>query len=151
MKRNPRVSKLKCSPAAERIRPPPVHYNYDELTDCPCHLCVGVRLLGADAAVKRAMLEADGGRFADVPPEKRYEPLSIAFLAQSNRRDLYCELSYLTSYKAWSAQFLAWVLGLIEDPTWRSEAWWAWRSQTRTLGSWIKAWYDTDPPFRPAP
>ena len=143
----PAVSNLRCLPVPERVSPPPGHFNYDALEDCPCHLCEGVRRLGAEAVDKRILLEEDGDRFADLPPEKRYEPISISFLAQSNRRDLYCELSFLTQGRTWSKQFLRWVLDKIEDHEWHGEAWWAWRSQTRSLGSWIKEWYDTDPPF----
>ena len=142
------MSNLRCLPVPDRVRPPIDHFNYDELHNCPCHLCEGERRLGAEAQDKRILLEEEGERFGpDVPPEKRYEPISIAFLAQSNRRDLYSELSWLTQGRGWRAQFLRWVLDRIEDHEWHGEPWWAWRSQTRTLGSWIKEWYDTDPAF----
>lgn len=106
-------------------RPGQDHYNYDLLHDCPCRLCSGYRVLEASAKRRRA----SGGPACDIP-----------FIAQSMRRDTYSELTYVVRDRAWAAEFLAWVLAILDDRGCKDDHWWAIRAQERSLGQWIEDW-----------
>jgi hypothetical protein len=131
-----------CLPPSRRINPSDPnpnedHYNYDDLdNDCPCCLCASYR--SAKAELDVATVEADGLNWKGMCDRaKRRRRAHIRMLAVSNKRDLYCEMSYLTHTKRDGPEIMAWILGKLKT---RSQGWWANHSAKRTLGSWILEW-----------
>jgi hypothetical protein len=130
-------------------RPPDEHFNYDELEKCPCSLCVRSRVTGSVMA--RVRTENDEGEMVG-PMGRGYEQTTVTawqyaeiqrrYAIATNKRNLYCELSWLTRNKKWRPIFLTWVLGKIEDKNWASEGFWSNRCEIKSLGSWIEDWYN---------
>ena len=127
--------------------PPYDHYNYDDLEDCPCFLCVRGRK--ADKLISRFRVINDDGEIIGLMgrgydqsavPAWQYAEIHRRYTIDTNKRVLYCELSFITKNKKWRDQFLTWVLHKIEDPTWVTPGFWSNRVEVKSLGSWISDW-----------
>jgi hypothetical protein len=131
-------------------QPPRIHYNYDELETCPCFLCVRSRTMGE--VIGRVRSENDDGEMVGpmgrgygqtTVPAWQYAEIQRRYAIATNKRNLYCELSWLTRNKTWQEQFLSWVLDRIDDPKWASEGFWSNRCEIKSLGSWVADWYES--------
>jgi hypothetical protein len=113
------------------------HFNYDELdVNCSCSLCDAYRK--AKIELEEASIAAEGLSWKGMCDEsKRRRKAHIRMLAISNKRDLYCEMSFLTHGKRDGHEIMAWIQGKLKT---RSAGWWANHSAKRTLGSWILEW-----------
>lgn len=131
------------------------HYNYDQLDQCTCRLCARHRMLMQRVRRLRKVNANDSVWLADeqiTHADRGFLVLYNRYLASANKRDLYCEASYLTRGKKWAPVFLAWLLARIEDPNWQTVGWWVAKAEGKTLGSWIGDWRDeTAAPPPPAP
>lgn len=125
----------------ENFRFPAVeHYNYDEIdVDCTCTLCTSYKESMADYVHTLSLVPGHGWHCkCQLCKQKRAQ--HQAMLAISNKRDLYCELSYLTDEHPFSAPFLGWVLTKIRDMKFKSEAWWASHCPKKPLRAWMNEW-----------
>lgn len=124
----------------EAIPTPRQHFNYDDVdVFCRCRLCLEYFDATQDFAYFLAMTE--GHRWhCDCylcGQKRQYHQIS---LASGSRRDLYCELSFLTHEHPFAPQFLGWILKLVWDANFKTDSWWANHSQKRPLKVWMDDW-----------
>lgn len=124
----------------EAIDPPREHFNYDDIDlFCRCTLCV--KYFEAVLDFEFFLSVTEGHRWhctCYLCGQKRKHHTTS--LAESSRRDLYSELSYLTHAHPFAPPFLNWVLRIIRDATFKSESWWASHAQKRALSTWMVDW-----------
>lgn len=58
----------------------------------------------------------------------------------TNKRDIYSELSYLTSGHKFGATFLGWVYQRMIDENFKPPHWWADTAASITLRGWMNEW-----------
>lgn len=121
------------------------HYDYDELDDparpCGCCLCQNVRVLAEKRRAARA--DREGQAFvADTDESIEWRRAMREHLAASNKRDLFSECCFLFRQERWRDEFLTWLLGRIQDSTWRTPYWWVREAEIKSLGSWVEDWFE---------
>lgn len=131
------TSKLRADDPAD---PPRAHYNYDDIdVFCRCPLCQ--TYFSAVQDYEHFLSLTTGHRW-HCPcylcgQRRAFHQIS---LAQGSRRDLYCELSFLTHEHPFAPQFLGWILRLIRDTSFHTDTWWATHSHKRPLSAWMNDW-----------
>lgn len=129
------------------------HYDYGELDECPCLLCARHRVLLSEVVVASVPTVGHPMDCRCEPCRTRLKLARIA-LAWSNRRDAYCEIAFLVRDKAWRKSILEWMFNEVSqmhDPetgTGRSQHWWIYRSEEKSLAEWIEDWMETLPGLR---
>lgn len=120
--------------------PPTVHFNYDDLDEkCHCALCSEYRSTLAHYIRRRKDTKGHSATcdcFMCVSKQAAILEMRVA----SNKRDIYCELSYLTNQHRLGSQFLRWVYAKMTDEKFRGADWWANSSMQLTLRNWMDQW-----------
>lgn len=128
-----------CSPQPNK--PPIVHFNYDDLDEnCHCALCSEYRSTVAHYIQRRRDTRkhsAECDCFMCVSKQAAILEMRVA----SNKRDIYSELSYLTSAHRLGAEFLRWVYARMTDESFRGPEWWANDSMRLSLRAWMDEWH----------
>ena len=120
--------------------PPVAHYNYDELEDdCHCPLCESYRESVKHLMECRRMTRRHPVTCTCWTCNNKRQAALDAVVA-INKRDLYSELSYLTSGHKLGATFLRWIYDRITDENFRSPQWWATDVNRIALKSWMDTW-----------
>lgn len=97
------------------IFPPTDHYDYDDLESCECELCTSFR------EARTTFRELEGGY---LNKEAGAEKIKMNFIAATNKRDLYCELSFRMRSEPDGEPFLRWLFTqIVKSP--KSAGWWA--------------------------
>jgi hypothetical protein len=105
---------------------PTEHYDYDELEWCTCELCERQRALGVSY---RALTDGYHGQSG--------KETKIAFMAASNKRDIYCELSFRMRDEPDALPFMRWVFTELTHSE-KSNGWWAIRAANYLPINYIK-------------
>lgn len=122
--------------------PPASHFDYDETeASCRCRLCDGYRRAKADYETVK-VLRARHHRFCRCTSCSAHRDLFVTYLAASNQREVYSELSFsLVSVPRphqLAGECLKWVYSRIIDPDYKNTLWWALTSDRRLLRTWIE-------------
>jgi hypothetical protein len=95
---------------------------------------------GVETPALRSVLYENALPNPKVPKSPVLQAAQRDALVSANKRDLYCELSFLSRGRSWQALFMAWVWKRISDPEWKREPWWFKEAEKRPLWNWIEDW-----------
>jgi hypothetical protein len=131
------------------------HFDYPDLDEklCPCTLCLKMRALNAYLAEAVTATSEHKGMCACDECKERGKRARAA-LAWSNRRDTYSEMSFLVQDKTWRTSLLRWLFAEVTKPradpslTGRSDHWWIYEAEQKSLAEWIEDWLETLPNAR---
>lgn len=107
--------------------------------NCGCGICIDWRETKGtyEAATARVVSHDRSCSCADCGAMRK---LRTAYFAANNRRDLYCEISYLVTYsrdlKPYEDRAMKWLSNEIAAPG-RSDGWWEGRAPYYSLGYWL--------------
>jgi hypothetical protein len=138
--RLPLVLPLRVIDASDHPLPPQNHFNYDDIdVFCRCALCTEYYRATGEFSFHTKLTVGHKWHCKCFMCSQRREA-HIESLAAGSRRDLYSELSYLTHGHPYANRFLYWILQLIRDPCYKSDAWWATHSPKKPLNAWMNEW-----------
>jgi hypothetical protein len=126
--------------------PPIIHFNYDETdASCRCSLCTGFRAAKIQyESVRRE--RAKHHRYCKCDDCAVHKQSLYTYLAASNKREIYSELSYVLMSKdkphRLAVKCLQWAYEKILDPDFRNTRWWALNSDQRLLRRWMEDFQD---------
>jgi hypothetical protein len=122
--------------------PPTIHFNYDEMDlACRCQLCTG--FIEAKTLYEATKDDrAKHHRYCRCDSCVGHKERLLAFLAASNKREIYSEISYALMAApephTLAAACLRWLYEKILDPDYHNTSWWALQADRRLLRSWIE-------------
>lgn len=112
------------------------HYDYTVVDEsCPCVIC-GIWREKRDIYLSLGMVQKTQ-HFKHV--DKAWRDALYALTAVTNRRELYCEMSFHAAhtYPVSGAQLMAWVATMVSNPE-LTDGWWVHRSPGFSLEYWIQ-------------
>ena len=112
------------------------HHDYWLLdTFCECEVCVEWR--GKYELFKKAQ-ELVGQKRFEQQHRAEWQSAMWQYIAASNRRDLYCEISFhaANTYAVSGVQMMAWITEQIRDPG-KTDGWWTMREVNLPIHYWI--------------
>lgn len=122
--------------------PPIEHFNYDVMdVDCRCRLCDDYRQAKQTyEGTKRE--RSRHSRFCRCEHCIGHRDRLVDFLAASNRRETYSELSFILASgpvpHRQARECLRWFYGLATDADYNTRTWWALNSPQCTLSKWME-------------
>jgi hypothetical protein len=113
------------------------HYDYTVLDEeCQCSVCVDWRQKRDQYVILRDDV-AGHNRSCMCGRCKKMRKQRTLYHAAMNRRDLFCEISFLVSAHPQGSRVMVWLQREIYDPQ-RRDGWWEGRAPYYPLGYWLR-------------
>lgn len=125
---------------------PAEHWNYPDLdANCRCVLCEAYRQAVEKAVALKAAAAGHPFRCRCYVCQQA-KAAHQNFLAITNQRDTYSELTYVVQHRPWRRAFLIWLRPRVLGLTGLTDGWWQVRAETHSLRRWIEDWIAEDAP-----